>query len=215
MIEDLSYPDWQKRAARMVDNLELSEGPIASAMRSLPRHWFLPRDLWAAAYMDTPLPVGPEATISAPHMVAIQLATAQVREGQCILEVGSGSGYLVALAALLVGAKGFVVGIEVEPALVESSRSAISRLGLSERVCIHRGDGTKGDPGKAPYDSVLVSYAIRPPLPRHWEEQLKVGGLVVAPVDRGDGTFLECLEKLSPRDWNIERGPPCMFVSQK
>jgi protein-L-isoaspartate(D-aspartate) O-methyltransferase len=215
MFEDPLYPTWPKMASMMVSRLGLDEGPIAQAMREVPRHRFLPRNLWESAYYDTPLPVGPEATISAPHMVAIQLETAEIRGGERILDLGSGSGYLACLAAYLAGRSGKVVGVEIEPDLAERSRASIEETGFADRVVVHVGDAAMGYPPDAPYDRLVVSYAVRHPLPEVWRQQLRDDGILVGPIDRGDGTYWEKLTKKTPKGWNVERGPACMFVSSK
>jgi protein-L-isoaspartate(D-aspartate) O-methyltransferase len=214
MFEDPLYPNWRDMASLMVTRLHLDEGPVAEAMREIPRHRFLSRELWQSAYYDTPLPVGPQATISAPHMVALQLEAAGIRAGDHILELGSGSGYLACLAAHMAGPSGKVIGVEIETELAQRSRLAIEEIGLSDRVHIHAGDAAAGYPPAAPYDRLMVSYAVLYPFPDEWRQQLLDDGVMVAPIDRGDGTYLEKLEK-SAKGWKVDRGPPCIFVSSK
>jgi protein-L-isoaspartate(D-aspartate) O-methyltransferase len=215
MYEDPLFPAWHEMALRMVEYLNLPEGPVAWAMTEVPRHRFLPRNLWNSAYYDTPLPVGPEATISAPHMVALQLEAIGIKDGHHILDIGSGSGYLAALAAVIGGPSCKVVGIEIETELAQRSRIAIEEIALEDRILIHGGDGAEGYPPDAPYDRIMVSYAVQYPFPEKWREQLKDDGVMVAPIDRGRGTYLEKLEKTLPKGWKVDRGPPCLFVASK
>lgn len=205
---------WRVQAKALVSTLEIPPGPIAEAIASVPRHLFVPRELQRGAYLDAPLPIGVDATISAPSMVAEQLGWAALEPGMHVLELGSGSGYLVALLAVLTGPSGLVAGVEVEPALAESARRALRETGLSVSPDITVGEGDGGFPPSAPYDRILVSYAIRPPFPQPWWDQLTEAGFLVAPVDRGRGTHLERARR-SPEGWRIETGPACRFVGRK
>ena len=130
MYFDPAFPDWGAKATRLVASLRTGDALVDSAMRRIPRHRFVSMGLWPTAYVDTPLPIGPEATVSAPHMVALQLSLARIRPGQRVMELGSGSGYLVAIASLQVGPEGLVVGVEYEESLVERSLRTLVRLGI-------------------------------------------------------------------------------------
>lgn len=130
MYFDPAFPDWGSKAWKLVASLRLSDPAVEAAMRRIPRHRFLSRGLWPTAYVDTPLPIGPEATISAPHMVAIQLSLAQISPGMRVLELGSGCGYLASIASLLTGPEGLVVGVEFERDLVERSVKVLGELGF-------------------------------------------------------------------------------------
>lgn len=188
---------------------------MAAAMREVPRHRFVdPR--WAGeAYADTPLPIGPEATISAPHMVAIQLELAQLEEGQSVIEMGSGRGYLCALIARLVGARGRVFGVEFEGRLAASARQVLSELGAFRNIDVRAGDAAEGWPEESPFDRILVSYAVELPFPSAWSIQLAEGGRLLAPVRGGQGTYLDRY-RVSQGRWVRElRGPACVFVASK
>lgn len=206
--------DWSDRARLMVEMLSLPEGPVAAAMRSVPRHRFVPRGLERQAYADTPLPIGPDSTISAPHMVALQLEWSELGPGQRVLELGCGSGYLLALAAQIVGPSGRVIGVEIEPEMAHRAREVLDGLGLATRVRVERGDAVFGDPAGGVFDRIIVSFALPLPFPQAWRRQLQEGGLIVAPVNRGLGTYLEAARKRES-GWEVRRGPPCLFVERK
>jgi protein-L-isoaspartate(D-aspartate) O-methyltransferase len=198
----------------MVDALDLRDRAVAAAMRRVPRHAFLPDKRWAEAYEDEPVPLGPdETTVSAPHMVALQLESARVGPGDHALELGTGMGYLAALLAELVGPSGRVDSVEVEPYLVAEARRRLSDLGYAPRVTVHAGDGTPGLPGRAPFDQILVSYAT-PQLETAWQGQLREGGRLVAPVGGRWEQRLLTYARVGASG-TTTRGPACRFVARR
>lgn len=198
----------------MVDRIGVTDPRVAQAMAQVPRHQFLDARWASEAYVDTPLPIGPEATVSAPHMVAIQLELARLREGHRVLEVGAGCGYLAALIAYLVGHSGSVFGIEFEEDLAQGAQARLSELGF-ERAQVRAGDGVEGWPEAAPFDRILVSYAVDPPLPSAWTAQLRDEGLLLVPLRGGQGTYLERYRHVRGRLAHDLRGPGCLFVGSK
>ncbi len=184
---------------------------IADAMRRVPRHLFVPERYRTMAYDDEPIPLPyGDATISAPHMVALQLEYAELEPGLRVLEVGAGFGYLASLLADLVRPNGSVHAIDVEPALVREARTRIDRAGLGARVSLRAGDGRAGWPEAAPFDRILVSCAT-PTLFDAWVDQLAPGGTVIAPLGGAWGQELVRYRQGTPRD-RLERGPHCRFV---
>uniref|UniRef100_A0A0D6QZM5 Protein-L-isoaspartate O-methyltransferase n=1 Tax=Araucaria cunninghamii TaxID=56994 RepID=A0A0D6QZM5_ARACU len=141
-----------------------------------------------SAYVDSPQPIGYAATISAPHMHAycLDYLVDHLKPGMSVLDVGSGSGYLCAVFALMVGETGRTVGIEHIPQLVERSIESVKKgpaAHLLEKgaLSIHVGDGKKGFPEAAPYDAIHVGAAASE-LPKALVDQLKPGGRLVIPV---------------------------------
>lgn len=200
-----------ERAEEMVRRLGIEDPAVASAMRTVPREWFVPSEHAADAYEDEPLPLwGRDATISAPHMVVLQLEALRVAPGHRVLEVGSGSGYLVALLAVLVGPTGSVTGIERQPELVVRSRDALAVANLASYATIVPGDGRLGWPSGAPYDRIVVSCAV-PALESAWREQLADGGRIVAPIGPPSVQHLVTLVSGPQGDRSLT-GPACRFV---
>ena len=200
---------WETEARAMVASLEPLPVPIASAMRRIPRHLFVPESYRPSAYADEPLPLPyGGATISAPHMVAIQLEYAELAIGLRVLEVGVGFGYLAALVADLVGPGGVVYGIDIEPRLVAEARRRLDTTAVGSRVHLRAGDGHDGWPEAAPFDRILVSCATREIVPT-WVRQLTDDGTIVAPV--GPPSSQE-LVRFRARGRLLEPGPPCRFV---
>ncbi|MCI4322910.1 MAG: protein-L-isoaspartate O-methyltransferase [Thermoplasmata archaeon] len=184
---------------------------VAEALRTVPRERFVRAEDLDRAYLDEPLPLASDgATISAPHMVAAQLDWLDLRGAEKVLEVGSGSGYLVALLAEMVGPSGVIHGVERDPALVASSRALLHELGYDGRCLIHVGDGARGWPDAAPFDRIVVSCAT-PLLRREWWEQLAPEGSILAPVG---GSFSQTLlrgRRTEGREIH-DSGPSVRFV---
>ncbi|MEM4748198.1 MAG: protein-L-isoaspartate O-methyltransferase, partial [Archaeoglobaceae archaeon] len=115
-------------AKRLKEELNLSE-KVYNAIKKVPRHLFVPERYRNEAYVDTPLPIGYGQTISAPHMVAIMCELLDLREGEKVLEIGTGCGYHAAVTAEIVGKSGLVVSIERIPELAEMAKRNLSSLG--------------------------------------------------------------------------------------
>lgn len=152
---------------------------VLEAMRKVPRHRFVPVSVQQEAYADYPLPIGHGQTISQPYIVAKMTELLQVKEGDKILEVGTGSGYQAAILAEM-GAQ--VYTIEIIPDLAKKAEKNLQQLGY-DKVHVLVGDGYKGYPPEAPYDGVIVT-AAPPRIPEPLIEQLKTGGRMVVPVGR-------------------------------
>ncbi|XP_042009932.1 protein-L-isoaspartate O-methyltransferase 1-like isoform X2 [Salvia splendens] len=159
---------------------------VAEVMETIDRALFVPPG--AQPYLDSPLPIGHNATISAPHMHAmcLELLENHLKPGMCALDVGSGTGYLTACLAVMVGPEGHAVGVEHIPELVESSiksiqKSAAAPLLKEGSLSIHAADGRQGWPEHAPYDAIHVGAAALE-IPPALIEQLKPGGRLVIPV---------------------------------
>ncbi|XAR50264.1 Protein-L-isoaspartate(D-aspartate) O-methyltransferase [Bertholletia excelsa] len=159
---------------------------VAEVMENIDRALFVPEG--ALPYVDSPMPIGYNATISAPHMHAtcLQLLENNLKPGMRALDVGSGTGYLTACFALMVGPEGRAVGVEHIPELVASSitniqKSAAAPLLKEGTLSIHVGDGRLGWPELAPYDAIHVG-AAAPEIPSRLIEQLEPGGRMIIPV---------------------------------
>jgi len=159
------------------DNVKES---VISAMSRVKRELFVPEALKSRAYDDTPLPIGLNQTISAPHMVAIMCDLLDLEPGMTVMEVGGGSGYHAAVMAEMVGPKGWVYSVERMPQLVAIARENLEKAGI-ENVTMIQADGSIGLPEYAPYDRISVA-ATAPKIPEQLKQQLKVGGKMVIPV---------------------------------
>ena len=157
---------------------------IIEAFRRIKRVDFLPKDLEDLAELNEALPIGYGQTISQPLVVAFMLEQLEPKEGDKILDIGSGSGWTSALLKEIVGKKGRVIAIDIIPELVEFGKNNVAKYnfiekGIVEFICA---DGSKGYKKEAPYDGILVSAAVQTEVPRAWKEQLKIGGRIVTPI---------------------------------
>lgn len=164
----------------------LRDKEVIRAMNIVPREEFLPESLRNSAYVDTPLPLFQGQTISAPHMVAMMCQYLKLKKGDCVLEVGAGSGYHAAVIAEIVSYKesgegGHVYTLEIVKELAEFAERNIKRTSYSKSVTVFARDGSAGLPEYAPYDKILVT-ATAPRIPAPLIEQLKPEGLLVSPV---------------------------------
>jgi len=157
-------------------------GPVADAIRTVPRHEFVPEGERSAAYSDRPLPIGEGATISAPHMVAIVATELDLAEGNKVLEIGTGCGYHAAVTAELVGAQN-VFSVEYVDELANRASETLERTGYGD-VSVRAGDGHDGWPEHAPYDAAYLTCAA-PEFPNAVVDQVKPGGKLVAPIGSG------------------------------
>jgi protein-L-isoaspartate(D-aspartate) O-methyltransferase len=151
---------------------------VLAALRSIPRHLFVPAQVAERAYDDGPLPIGEEQTISQPYIVALMTEALELRAGARVLEVGTGSGYQ---AAVLAEQGAHVVTLERIAALAERARALLGTLGYLDRVRTEVGDGTLGWAVGAPYDAIIVT-AAAPTIPRPLVQQLAPGGRLVLPM---------------------------------
>ena len=148
------------------------------AFEAISREEFISTDLLDSAYEDVALPIGEEQTISQPYTIAVMLDLLDLKLGQKVLELGSGSGYVLALLSHIIGKKGKVYGIEIVKELAENSKE---RLDKNKNIKIYNKSGAKGLPEAAPFDRILISAAIEE-VPKNILKQLKPNGLLVAPV---------------------------------
>jgi len=150
---------------------------VLEAMETVPREAFVDEPYRSQAYDDTPLPIEAGQTISQPFIVAYMVQSLQLRGGEKVLEVGTGSGYAAAVLAEIAAE---VVTIERIETLATSAKQRLTKLGYDNVHCV-RGDGSKGWPQQAPYDAIVVS-AGAPAVPETLKSQLAVDGRLIIPV---------------------------------
>lgn len=172
-------PKYKRRRNRLVNTLAekgINDQRVLQAFGIVPRHMFVDTALQDRAYKDTALPIGKEQTISQPYTVASQTELLEVKPGEKVLEIGTGSGYQAAILCEL-GAE--VYTVERHKELYEKARSTLKELGYSVRFKL--GDGTLGWSAYAPYDAIVVT-AGAPVVPDDLVEQLSLNGRLVVPV---------------------------------
>src|SRR5215471_11395892 len=163
---------------------------VLAAMAKVPREEFIPVDARAGAYEDGPLPIGYDQTISQPYVVAFMTEQLRPKQGDRVLEIGSGSGYQAAILAELMAE---VYTMEIVGPLAKTAEATLQRLGY-QNVHIKVGDGYKGWPEEAPFDAIIVTCAPEN-VPQPIVDQLKDGGRMVIPVGERFAQQLYLLEK--------------------
>jgi protein-L-isoaspartate(D-aspartate) O-methyltransferase len=169
----------------------ITDAAVLDAMRQIPRECFLPSRLASYAYYDSPQPIGSGQTISQPYIVALMTQMLEIKPGDRVLEIGSGSGYQAAILARI-GAE--VYTVEIIPQLAKHAARILEELGYTN-AHVMLGDGYEGLPEHAPYQGIIVTCSpdhVPPPL---WE-QLAEGGRMVIPLEVGYPQVLVLLRKV-------------------
>jgi protein-L-isoaspartate(D-aspartate) O-methyltransferase len=179
---------------------------VLAAMRDVPRHEFVPENLQADAYGDHPLPIGDGQTISQPYIVAAMLQYLALQSSDCVLEIGTGSGYVTALLSLL---SAEVYSVERHARLAALAESTLLRLGY-RNVKIRVGDGREGWAEYAPFDAILVSAATAE-IPPALFAQLREGGRMMAPIGPASTQELQLIRKVSGQS-EVKNLEGCRFV---
>ena len=194
MFSSAESPAYETLRQRMVDTQLRARGitdeRVLAAMGRVPRHEFAPERYRDQAYEDHPLPIGEGQTISQPYIVAIMLEALELKAGEKVLEIGTGSGYLTALLAELAVE---VISMERHRVLADAARELLARLGYTN-VKVVAADGSRGFAEAAPYGAIIVS-AAAPELPPALVEQLAEGGRLIIPVGWNDSQQLQLIEK--------------------
>lgn len=186
----------------------LTDERLESALRNIPRHEFVPESELDDAYNNEPLPLMKNQTISQPGVVTRMTEWLDVRDGQKILEIGTGSGWQSAILSYLVRT-GSVYSVERHPELVKFAQENLKKLKI-DNVHVILGDGSTGYPQASPYDRIIITAACDE-IPSPLIEQLNEGGLILAPV--GDSSqSLVLLQKTSKGIVEIKNQPKYVFV---
>jgi len=160
----------------------ISDPRVLAAMGRVPRHLFVPAVMASLAYGDHPLPIGSGQTISQPYIVALMTEWAEIKPGDKVLEVGTGSGYQAAVLGELTDK---VFSIDIRPELAEKAASLLKSLNYPH-IQVKSGDGYQGWPAEAPFDAILVT-ATASRVPPALETQLREGGRLVIPLGPAGG----------------------------
>jgi len=167
----------RRMVSQQLEARDIRAARVLDAMRTVPRHLFVPEPQRGEAYIDSPLPIGYEQTISQPYIVAFMTQALDVQSSHVVLEIGTGSGYQAAVLGLLANR---VYTIEIVAPLAERARSTLANLGY-RNVEVRTGNGYLGWPEHAPYDRIMVT-AAPDEVPPALVQQLKIGGLMAIPV---------------------------------
>jgi protein-L-isoaspartate(D-aspartate) O-methyltransferase len=203
---------FEQERERLVRNL-CKEGyiktkPVKQAFLTVPREEFIPDFLKNYSYVDTPLDIGNGQTISAPHMVAIMCEALDIKKGQRILEIGTGSGYHAAIVSQLVRETGRIYTIERFESLAIKAKQNLQTINCSN-VIVEVGDGSCGLPLHQPYDRIYVTCAA-PSIPQPLIDQLRDPGKLLVPV--GDMYCELTLLEKEKQKHTVHHLGGCVFV---
>lgn len=202
---DLFRTEREEKVRWLVQTGMLRSHRIKAALLKVAREEFIPSPYRDYAYEEVPLPLpGTRATISCPHSYPLFYEPLGLDEGHRFLEIGLGSGYGAAVAQEVVGPRGLVVSVEIDPVTYEFGKANLARAGYGN-VCVVLGDGGLGYPEQAPYDRICLTAACRD-IPRPLVVQLGRHGKLIAPVERDSVQRLTLCEK---RDQGLRRQVIC------
>jgi protein-L-isoaspartate(D-aspartate) O-methyltransferase len=185
----------RQQLVKIVQEKGIEDQKVLKAIGSIPRHLFMDSSFEDHAYQDKAFPIAADQTISQPYTVAFQTELLQIKRGDTVLEIGTGSGYQTAVLCYL-GAK--VYTVERQRELFKKTERFLPKLGYRPKYATF-GDGYLGLPDYAPFDKIIVT-AGAPFIPKPLMQQLKVGGRLVIPV--GDEVqIMTLLERKSQKEF--------------
>jgi protein-L-isoaspartate(D-aspartate) O-methyltransferase len=197
----------RKKLVEEVRKKGITDERVLDALMAVPRHFFLDSAFDQQAYEDKAFPIGSGQTISQPYTVAYQTQLLQCRPFDKVLEIGTGSGYQCAVLASL-GTQAFT--IERQKPLFDANRE-FRYLHSFPNIKFFYGDGYEGLPTYAPFDRVIVT-AAAPFIPTKLIDQMKIGGVMVIPVNEGDFQRMLRITRISADDINEEKFDLFSFV---
>lgn len=180
MIDDYKYKGARKKLVEELAGKGIKDKGVLNAMLKVPRHFFFTKTFYPHAYIDKAFPIGEGQTISQPYTVAYQSQVLQVKKGDKVLEIGTGSGYQ---ASILMELGADLYSIERQEKLHQKAKLLLHKMGYKPHLKC--GDGTKGWAEMAPFDKIIVT-AGAPVVPKTLLNQMNIGGIMVIPV--GDET---------------------------
>ena len=179
--------------------LGLNESEL-KAFKDVDREDFVPQNIKDRAYEDIPLPILRGKTISQPTTVMMMTHALELKEGEMVFEIGTGSGYQSAIIAKIVGPKGKVITTEVIPELVSFAKQNLAKAGINN-VEVYEDDGSKGMKEKAPFDKIIITAACKE-FPKQLLEQLKPEGIIIGPI--GDAYEQEMVRGRKDKNGKLE-----------
>ena len=189
-LDDTTYIGYRRRLIEEIRGHGINDLEILQLFDRVPRHIFLPEGMWPRAYEDGPIPIGYQQTASQPSLQAYYLTLLRPGSDDKVLEIGTGSGYLTALLALMADR---VYSVERVRELSQRARRALDAMSL-KNVALLVGDGTIGWRKYAPFDVVVVS-AASPSIPPALVDQMGEGGRMLIPVGSKDSQELVLVRK--------------------
>lgn len=190
MIDSYRHKGLRKQLVETIREKGIADPAVLAAMEKVPRHFFFDSSFLEFAYEDKPFPIGAGQTISQPYTVAFQTELLQLKKGDKVLEIGTGSGYQACILAEI-GAKVFT--IERQKTLFEKTSRMLIKLGYASIKTFY-GDGYKGLPAFAPFDKIIIT-AAAPYVPEALISQMKSGGIMVIPIGPDEVQIMTTISK--------------------
>ncbi len=191
MVDTYRHKGLRKKLVEEIRNKGIKNESILRAIDKIPRHLFIDSSFLEFAYEDKPFPIGSGQTISQPYTVAFQTELLEVKKGDKILEIGTGSGYQ-ACVLIEMGAK--VYSIERQKKLYQRTKEFLPKINYNPKLFY--GDGNLGLPTFAPFDKIIIT-AGAPIVPDKLLEQLKIGGSLIIPLGKGSTQVMKSIRKVS------------------
>ncbi len=196
----------RKKLIEVLKEKGINDSAVLEAMNNIPRHLFMDNAFVNFAYQDKAFPISAGQTISQPFTVAFQTQLLELKKGDKVLEIGTGSAYQT---CVLLEMKAKVFSIERHKVLYEKAKATLDKLGYGAKLFF--GDGYLGKSAFAPFDKIIIT-AGAPYIPEDLKKQLKVGGIMVIPVGEGESQVMKRLIKLDEDDYEIEEYGDFKFV---
>ncbi len=207
MLDTYKHKGLRKQLVDDIKRKGINDKKVLEAIMKVPRHLFMAKGFEERAYQDNAFPIAAEQTISQPYTVAFQTSLLELKKGDKVLEIGTGSGYQTSIL-LELGAK--VYSIERQKILFREAQVILRKLAYNP-YCYY-GDGYKGLPTYGPFDKILIT-AGAPKVPEALKEQLKIGGILVAPIgSRNSQDMLKVIKK-SDDEYVTESHGKFIFVT--
>ncbi|MBN1391458.1 MAG: protein-L-isoaspartate(D-aspartate) O-methyltransferase [Sedimentisphaerales bacterium] len=198
----------EEMVAEQIAARDIKDEKVLAAMRIVPRHAFIPKNVQRAAYGDHPLPIGFDQTISQPYIVAFMTEALELKPDSKVLEIGTGSGYQAAVCAEIAAE---VYTIEIVEGLAKEAEKTLKEL-VYPNVFVKAGDGYFGWPKKGPFDAIIGTAAAER-IPQPLLEQLKPGGRMILPYETKRGfQYLVLVTKHEKENISQRNVMPVMFV---
>jgi len=206
MDKEFALAGKRNKLVEIIKEKGISNNKVLLAIKTIPRHLFLPKGAENHAYLDKAIQIGSGQTISQPYTVAFQTELLEIQKNDKVLEIGTGSGYQAAVLAQM-GAK--LYSIERHKALYLASKELL--LKLHYNVNVFFGDGFIGLPDLAPFDKIIITCGA-PEIPVKLLLQLKIGGIMIVPVEKNGTQDMLKIIKKSEKDFDISSHGKFMFV---
>ena len=207
MLDSYRHKGLRKKLVETIRGKGVKDENVLMAIEKVPRHFFMDSSFIDFAYEDKAFPIGAGQTISQPYTVARMTELLQLKKGEKILEVGTGSGYQACVLSAM-GVK--VYTIERQKSLYDKTKLFLPSIGFGTIKQFY-GDGYKGLPTFGPFDKIIVTCGA-PYIPDALISQLKVGGTMVIPVGEGEVQVMQTITRLTELDKEITSHGSFRFV---